>query len=208
MALEFGPDWQQDFALSPYSLRFDLGDIDQLPNNYVTRFIATLERARSLARASLESKSLVAVIAASPAPERELNSKHHGWPKGVSAFAHLTDLGVVTDTPLASFADYFWSSDRDAPEQEPWVHRVISITWRDADILLCNQIAYELGVSPVAPVQSKLLDPDKGVLVHAYDDRGMDVTSIERSETQSLYEKHKAWLLDHDRKRMAAVFGH
>lgn len=206
MTLEFGPSWQDDFTSSPYSLRFELGYVSQHPNNYVTRFLGSLERARILAKAALPSTPLMAVIAAMPQPELAIDAEQHGWIKGASGFDHLAQLGVVTDSPLAAFNDHFWPLDRDDPEAETWEHRVISITWREAEILLWNQIAADLGVGPQAPVQSKLVDPARGVLVHAYDDRGMDVTSLGASATQGLYRSHKAWLLDYDRPRMAEVF--
>ena len=204
--LEFGPNWQTRFATSPYSLRFELSDISQHPNNAITRFISSFERARTLARAALPSQGMVAVIAALPAPHLELNAEPNGWGEGVSAFDCLAQIGVATDSPLASFADCFWPSDRGDPEHEPWDHRAISITSREADILLWVQIATDLGIGPIAPVQSKLVDPARGVLVHAYDDRGMDVTSLERGETQGLYEAYETWLLDYDRPRMASAF--
>ncbi len=94
----------------------------------------------------------------------------------------------------------------DDPEQEPWVHRAVNLTWEEADILLWNQVAQDMGVSPRAPVLSKLVDLARGVSVDAYDDRGMDVTSLTKEPTAGLYDQFNTWLLDYDRSRMAEAF--
>lgn len=61
-------------------------------------------------------------------------------------------------------------------------------------------------MSPQASVVSKLVDPERGVSVYAYDDRGMDVTATNRKELVTLYQDFDNWLLDYDRERMAAIF--
>jgi len=92
------------------------------------------------------------------------------------------------------------------PEAEPWSHCAVRLTWDQADILLWNQVAHDMGVTPQAPVVSKLVDPKRGVSVHAYDDRGMGVTSVARETIAGLYRQFDEWLLDYDRDRMVAAF--
>ena len=43
--------------------------------------------------------------------------------------------------------------------------------------------------------------------MQAYDDRGMDITSISKAAVSGLYQPFDAWLLDYDRPRMAEAFG-
>lgn len=48
---------------------------------------------------------------------------------------------------------------------------------------------------------------DRKVLVHPYDDRGLDVIALNRDGLVDLYNKRNGWLLNYDRARMDAVFG-
>ena len=74
------------------------------------------------------------------------------------------------------------------------------------DALLWCSIAYEMPISPKAPIISFLADFTQGLLLHVYDDRGMDVTSLEAAALLSIYEAFDPWLLDYDRDRMKSAF--
>jgi hypothetical protein len=53
---------------------------------------------------------------------------------------------------------------------------------------------------------SKWVDLQRGVTVHVYDDRGMDVTSLARETIAPLHRQFEAWLPDYARPRMAEAF--
>lgn len=200
MKLAWGPEWERELSASPYRLRFELG-YGPSPLN---QFTASLDRARALARSALPG-ALIAVVAAYPEPETELNAEARGWTKG-TPFQHLEAMGVPTAKAIKSWRGYFWPDDKLDEEARPWTHRAIPLTWDQADILLWNQLAHDMGVSPQAPVVSKLVDPERGVTVYAYDDRGMDVTATTKEDLMRLYQDFDDWLLDYDRERMAAIF--
>jgi len=48
--------------------------------------------------------------------------------------------------------------------------------------------------------------PDKRALFHMHDDRGVDIAAVERATLAPLYRRFNDWLLDHDRRRIDAVF--
>ncbi len=75
------------------------------------------------------------------------------------------------------------------------------------DALLWTSIAEEMAISPHAPVMSWLIDFDTMIVLHVYDDRGMDVRALDRDSIAPLYQEFGAWLLEPERSRMAAVFG-
>ena len=50
------------------------------------------------------------------------------------------------------------------------------------------------------------MDFARKVVVHPYDDRGMDVIGPDRDSLMPLYERLNGWLLDHDRNAMDAKF--
>jgi hypothetical protein len=201
MTLCLGSDWESDLWASPYRLRFELNE----GGAYVTRFTRSYDRARCLARAAIPTDDLVGVIAAYPDPKRELGAKWHGWMTG-TGFSHLEKLGVPTEPALATWSDYWWPEDKEDDEADPWLHRAVNLTWDQADILLWNQVAQDMGVARRAPINSKLVDLTRGVSVYAYDDRGMDISSISKHSIAGLYERFDKWLLDYDRIRMAKAF--
>jgi hypothetical protein len=201
MTINFDRDWQRELWASPYRLWFELSQ----GGSPVTMFTRSYDRARCLARAALPSERVTAVIAAYPSPSRELGGKWHGWTRR-KAFDILEKMGVPTSSPEATWRGYTYPHHpRDAGDR-PWQHRAVGITWDQADILLWNQVAKDLGVAPQAPVLSKLVDVERGVTVHAYDDRGMDITALDPCPIAELHARFDAWLLDHDRLRMAEAF--
>ncbi|MGL3821468.1 DUF3885 domain-containing protein [Sphingopyxis sp. R3-92] len=204
MTLSPGPNWQRDLWISPYWLRFELDDGEHA-GRYVTKFTTSYDRARKLARMALPSEIVVGIIAAFPDPSMELNADWLGWTTG-TGFEHLAQLGVSTDSAFAEWGGFWWPDDEGDPEAEPWIQRAVCLTWEQVDVLLWNQIAQDLGIAPRAPVFAKFVDLAQGICVNAYDDRGMDVTSLTKKPLEELYSQCSSWLLDYDRGRMAAVF--
>tara|TARA_A100001391_G_scaffold48774_7_gene29132 strand:+ start:36983 stop:37498 length:516 start_codon:yes stop_codon:yes gene_type:complete len=168
-------------------------------------FTTSYDRARSLARAALLTEMPIAVVAAYPEPETELGAERHGWMRG-TGFDHLRELGVPTEDALATWTGYCWPGDEEDDEAVPWVHRAVQLRWDQADILLWNQLAQDIGVAPRAAVKSKLVDLGRGLSVDAYDDRGMDITALTKSAISGLYERFDEWLLGYDRDRMKEAF--
>ena len=201
MALSLGPEWHRELWASPYRLRFELCQGD----SYVNMFASGYDRARALARAALPADELIGVIAAYPNPKRELGAKWRGWRKS-TGFELLEKMGVSTEPAIATWQGYWWAGQEDDEEVKPWVHRAVRLNWDQADILLWNQIAHDIGVMPQAPVLAKLVDKDRGISVNAYDDRGMDITALCREAISELHSRFAAWLLDYDRPRMLEAF--
>ena len=201
MTLSFGPDWQCDLWTSKYRLRFELSQGDA----YVNMFTSSYDRARALARAALPTNQVVGVIAAYPNPTRELGAKQRGWSKG-TAFGLLQEMGVPTESKIEEWVGYCYPEYEADDEAKPWVHRAVRLTWDQADILLWNQIAHDIGVKPQAPVLSKLVDVERGVSVYAYDDRGMDIVALGKEPISDLFTQFDRWLLNHDRARMSEAF--
>jgi Domain of unknown function (DUF3885) len=201
MAIIFRPDWQRALWASPYSLRFELSQ----GGSSVNAFTSAYDRARCLARAALPSQQVVAVIAAIPNPSIVAGAECNGW-TGRTAFEVLAGMGVPTVRSEANWMGYIYPNDKDDPEALLWEHRAVRLTWDQADILLWSNIAVDMGVTPQAPVISKLVDVERDVTVNAYDDRGMDITALNADRVSGLYARFDGWLLDYDRPRMASAF--
>jgi hypothetical protein len=50
------------------------------------------------------------------------------------------------------------------------------------------------------------VNPTRNVILHMYDDRGMDLIAARRSDLQPIYVEHKDWVLDYDRRRISETF--
>ena len=46
----------------------------------------------------------------------------------------------------------------------------------------------------------------RNIILHMYDDRGMDVIAAGRNDLQAIYDEHKDWILDYDRKQIVETF--
>lgn len=74
------------------------------------------------------------------------------------------------------------------------------------DTLLWHAIASEMPVYPSARVVTFLLDSSRSVMLHVYDDRGMDVIAYDPAKLHGLHTDFADWLLDYDRERMTKLF--
>ena len=50
------------------------------------------------------------------------------------------------------------------------------------------------------------INKSKGIILHIYDDRGMDVLGAEKCSIKSLYEEFNQWILDYNRDEIDTVF--
>ena len=201
MPLYLGPDWQSELWASEYSLRFELSQ----GGAHINMFTSGFDRARQLTRAALSSRNLTGIVAANPDPTNVMGAEALCWMDG-TGFDHIEEMGVSTKNPIAEWSGYFWPDDKLDEEARPWVHRAVKLDWEQADILIWNQVAADMGVTPLAAVQSKIVDLEAGLEVFVYDDRGMDVSALTKESLIRLYREYNDWLLDYDRPRMARVF--
>jgi hypothetical protein len=65
----------------------------------------------------------------------------------------------------------------------------------------------ERDLEPRLNARAYFLAPEKGVLFHMYDDRGLDIAAVEPSTLIPLYKGFTGWILDHDRSRIDRTFG-
>ena len=191
--------WEAEIKRSPYRLRFELnggveGPVDAIP--YASLFVGALDRARALFDATfIGSTHVFAVVGSWPL---------HG---GKDGFRALQRMGV----PALDIADE-WDG---APfcgghrSRRNWRHRVVEITGdkTSRDTMLWSNLAVDFGIKPVAPVDVAFVDPNRRLYLHAYDDRGMDVISVEKEMLASLRRDFDAWILNYDRARIDQAFG-
>jgi hypothetical protein len=107
-----------------------------------------------------------------------------------------------------------WVEIDDEPDDEDedvyWVSCAFEVPSTKLQNLLWCAVTTDFGSSlrPNPRCRVYLLNPDKGIVAHPYDDRGMDVISRRSSALARLYERHKDLLLEYDMEAMRATFSH
>jgi Domain of unknown function (DUF3885) len=64
----------------------------------------------------------------------------------------------------------------------------------------------DLGVAPAICSRVYFLNKRNGILLHMYDDRGLDVIGAKRESIVDPYRQFSEWILDYDRKRVEEMF--
>ena len=195
--------WLAPFRASRFSLRFELGG-DVFGNDRpVPRFSQAFDRAREIARDVFASSEQLLGIVAAP-----FGSENDFYAPAPDAFAALNAAGFEARA-IGEWQAPLW------PEQSADEDRV-ACHWRSydlsddpagQDVLLWCAVAYEMLISPKAPVMPFLADFDRNIVLHVYDDRGMDVTALDREVLLPLYASRQDWLLNYDRRRIDETFG-
>lgn len=95
-----------------------------------------------------------------------------------------------------------------ADESGAWVSTAFEISTAKLQNLLWCAVTADFGASlrPSPHCKVYLLNPNKGILVHPYDDRGMDVISGDTAALAGLYDRHNNLLLDYDMEAMRETF--
>lgn len=106
----------------------------------------------------------------------------------------------------------FWletdSQDQDDNEVSCWVNCAFEVPASKLQNLLWCAVTADFGTSlaPNPHCRIYLLNPNEGIVVHPYDDRGMDVISQRASALAGLYGRHKDMLLFYDIEVMRQTF--
>lgn len=193
--------WTRRFGPDDVRLRFELGgeEVDNIGPS-VPRFLRALHRSSTIAD-KLFCTSCVGLVAWNG---REPNPLGIGEVK--NGFDALKSTGFNAaqigewDTPLYP--------ESGGDEADVWTVRSYEISNNKAarDTILWHAIADEMPIYPSAPVVTFLIDPDNSIMLHAYDDRGMDVMADDAAKLRDAYSSFDGWLLDHDRERMGILF--
>jgi hypothetical protein len=169
----------------------------------VARFTQAYDRARAIADHLFhDSRQILGIVSWFP-DDRDLV----GRPRDNVGLEGLEVAGFQPGSPLATWVESpLWLIDEDQVELT-WQAFDLTDGKHLRDVLLWCAIAEEMPIGPDASAISYLFDPDAEVVLHIYDDRGMDLTGLSATTLKSTYDRYSGWLLDHDRSRMEAVFG-
>lgn len=201
---QFSADWAASFRASSFRLRFELGGEAFGSEAPIPRFVQAFGRARQVAHdALLGSQEVLAVVGCWQNAEHDLFAPSSDPVEALRSFGF-----TATSTQQWNGMHPLWGQVDDE-QNHPATWQAFNVTEQlsDRDVIIWCAIAYEMAIQPKAPVIPFLLDVERGILIHIYDDRGMDVIALDRKTLMEVYRTHSSWLLDYDRQRIIEVFG-
>lgn len=190
------------FHAFDHALRFELGGEQFGTDRPMRRFAQAHERSNAVSQTFFENSSEVFVLLSTygieqPDIKRLKPLKLCGIKR--SEFQYLGKIAQQDDDHIAEFgSDLFrhWDIAKLKDKQT-----ISEILWLG--------IASEMGIKPTfhGSTIAYLVDAENGLILHLYDDRGMDVVAIHKAPLRDLFVRYNDWLLDCDLTRMTDMFG-
>lgn len=189
------------FYNSRFSLRFELGAPHEMGP---VRFIQAMDRARAVASFVFSKSSNLTVVVPfsgqydqTSLPRETLKTlKSLDFSGEIAAIDRIetADLGECWDLEEGC---YRFLCSLHLPNRED---QILPFIWA--------AVAEEMRIGPhySSIAKSYIVDPESGVVLHIYDDRGMDVIAVGPHTLRPCYEQFNDWLLDYGRDQMDATF--
>lgn len=95
----------------------------------------------------------------------------------------------------------------ESSDERYWINMAFELPLAKLQNLLWCALAGDFGqLHPNPHCLVYLLNIEKEIIIHPYDDRGMDIIGGKFSELKDLYKKYNCWLLGYDLEVMNATF--
>ena len=180
------------------ALRFELGGEAVSTTRPIKRFIQAFERANAVASDLFAQSSVWLLISthgeASP-PKKYLKPfKTIGLSR-----SDFTDLWSVAQND----ADHIEEFGEDLYRH--WVGTEL----RSPELIkqaLWLALGAEIGIRPASNASLFFVDFENRIVLHPYDDRGMDVIAMRKEALADLYWSRQSWLLEYQIDHMKTVF--
>lgn len=182
-----------------YALRFELGGEGVSTARPVKRFIQAFDRGKSVAAELFDGSQAVWMLTseycgAEPRRKRLKPYKCCGLKRKDFQY-----LGAISQRGNPHF------DEEDGEVFRHW-DAVELADQAQLNELLWLSLGVELGIQPASSASIYFVDFPRGLVLHPYDDRGMDVAAVRKEDLSSLYYARKDWLLEYDMERMQALF--
>ncbi|MFT6605453.1 MAG: hypothetical protein ACJA2X_000629 [Halocynthiibacter sp.] len=180
-------------------LRFELGGEENPTSRPLKRFTQAFSRADAISSKVFSNSSSLWLLSSTYGPEppakRRLKPyKSCGLTK--SSFEYLGATPQKDNDHIEEFGSDLhrhWDAAKLVDGEQ--LREVLWLT-----------LGSELGIKPTVHADTYIVDFDRSIVLHPYDDRGMDVVSMDKKHLVHLYDHHKSWLLQHDTPKMKAIF--
>jgi hypothetical protein len=208
-AFDVGPGWLNPYKESRFRLRFELGgEVYWQVTHVVPRFIQALERSRVLADNVFGDERTIAIVGSWKLSKKEISQRTRQ--RGATGYALIEKMGFADARMLSEWREKpAWFDQEDPSDGVPFDWKAYDITGLKEmrDTLLWASNAFEIGIEPSAPVVTYLFSPVSNIVMHVYDDRGVDIMALSPEPLMSLYRDFNQWILDYDRPRILEAFG-
>lgn len=181
------------FYANEPALRFELS----LDGDWLGQFEQAWDRARPILDHALGDAREVVVVVSGFAGGVPLQHR--------DLFRSLRDCRVRMGRPRAWWTEPYHDEYLEEPEERFFV--AFACERQAVRRLLWGALAHDLRIRPRLEGMLYIADPARGIFLHPYDDRGMDVIGPNRALLAELYHRFNDRLLDYDRARMDAFFG-
>ncbi|MFV1528941.1 MULTISPECIES: DUF3885 domain-containing protein [unclassified Phaeobacter] len=206
---EFIQRFESDFTLAEFphgmfykfdiGLRFELGGEGSPTSRPLKRFAQAFSRADAVSSSLFNKSSSLWLLSSTYGTERPAKRRLKPYKLCGLTKSSFEYLGA---TPQKD------SDHVDAPGSDLFRHWDVAklVDKEQLREVLWLTLGSELGIKPTVHADTYIVDFEKSIALHPYDDRGMDVVSMDKENLAHLYDDHKSWLLEHDASRMKAVF--
>lgn len=181
------------------ALRFELGGEENEMDRPMRRFVQAHQRATTVSQTFFQHSDEVFVLFSSyggekPEKKRLKSLKPSGLKK--KEIKYLCGIPQRDDDEESS-NDLFRHWDVAKIEDRQVISEIL---WLG--------IASEMPIEPSFRgwLSAYFVDISNGLILHAYDDRGMDVVATKYAPLKELFTKHRTWLLESDFPEMAEMF--
>ncbi len=183
-----------------HTLRFELGGEDVPTARPLKRFNQALHRASAVAEALFKDTDTLWLLTSYYGTKRRTKKylkplKHCGLP-----WKTFTHLGAIAQNDPDFIADFscdqyrFWDAIQLTERSQ--LHEVLWLV-----------MGAELGIRPNLRTDAYFVDFKQNLILHPYDDRGMDVAAVSKDALHPLYRSFEAWILEWNRPEIQAHFG-
>jgi hypothetical protein len=179
------------FYSNEQCLRFELSEGKE-EDSYVKMFTSALNKSTEIIETIFENSETISICLAFPGDSYLSN---------FSVFKELKELQI--NIPKEHFNLREWIED------DEWNRNYLFFNINKSELhkFLFGKLGTELGIKPSFWFDLYIFDINLGVLVHPYDDRGMDVVGTNKFMIKRLYKKYHSYLLNYDINAMREWFG-
>ncbi len=124
------------------------------------------------------------------------------------ALRELAVAGIAIPRKSEIWTERVAQVEQNAEDVEDyWINVAFELPKSKVQNLLWCAIVSDLGtLGPHPGCLFYLIDIEHGIIVHPYDDRGMDIIGRDKEYLRRLFDTHRDWLLDYDLTAMNATF--
>ncbi|MEM8676252.1 MAG: DUF3885 domain-containing protein [Cyanobacteria bacterium P01_G01_bin.67] len=174
------------------SLRFELSG----GSSYIEMFLRAYDRSKSIFDVAFQDTDTVSIC---------LTFYGSGnFVANLSVFRSLKECQIIIPKNY-----YAWQKSYSEFFDEPNLDRnfiCFEICKLEISKFLWGTLANEIGIRPRSNCNLYIFDLKESILMHPYDDRGIDIIGSNKTKLKQLYISFNEWLLDCDRQKIMAYF--